>query len=332
MPAPRAVRQTGQHVQPLAQLGDRFRHRRARQRLLTGLQPISDRLFRQPGRRAVLRQQRGLRQHDLRKAVFEGRGNAGVQPLAPAAQQGAVGRILHQRVLEDVAGFRRRAADEQQAGVGQPIERLAKLRLRQIGDGRQQSVAELAADRRAGLRDVLGGRSQPVQPRHQRGVQGRRHRQRRMRHGGQRCRALRAGFEHRLGQFLDEQRHAVGALGDLLHDLGWQRRIPGDVCDHRRRVAPVEPCQRQHRHMRLPGPRRLKFGAEHGQQQHRPVRDPLYHAVQQFARTRVDPVKVIEHHQHRLLPRKTFNLPQQRLERLLLLALRREIERRREIG
>ena len=90
--------------------------------------------------------------------------------------------------------------------------------------------------------------------------------------------------------------------------------------------------QRQHRHMRLPGPRRLKLGAEHRQQQHRPVRDPLYHAVQQFARTRVDPVKVIEHHQHRLLPRKTFNLPQQRLERLVLLALRRDIERRCEIG
>ena len=153
-----------------------------------------------------------------------------------------------------------------------------------------------------------------------------------MRHGGQRRGRLRAGFQHRLGQFLDEQRHAVGALGDLLHDLGRQRRIPGDVGDHRRRVAPVEPGQRQHRHMRLPGPRRLKLGAEHCQQQHRPVRDPLDHAVQQFARTRVDPVKVIEHHQHRLLPRKTFNLPQQRLERLLLLALRRDIERRREIG
>jgi hypothetical protein len=42
-------------------------------------------------------------------------------------------------------------------------------------------------------------------------------------------------------------------------------------------------------------------------------------------------VKVIEHHQCRLLPRKTFNLPQQRLEGLVFLALRREIERRCEI-
>jgi hypothetical protein len=32
----------------------------------------------------------------------------------------------------------------------------------QIGDGRQQPVPELATDRRTGLRDVFGGRSQPV--------------------------------------------------------------------------------------------------------------------------------------------------------------------------
>jgi hypothetical protein len=62
--------------------------------------------------------------------------------------------------------------------------------------------------------------------------------------------------------------------------------------------------------MRLPGPRRVKLGPEHCQQQHRPVRGPLYRAVQQFARTRIDPVEVVEHHYHRLLPSKTLNLPQ----------------------
>ena len=76
--APRAVRQTGQRIQPLAQLGDRLRHRRAGQRLLTGLQPISDRLLRQFGFRAMPGQQRGLRQHDLWKAVLESCGNSGV--------------------------------------------------------------------------------------------------------------------------------------------------------------------------------------------------------------------------------------------------------------
>ena len=65
--------------------------------------------------------------------------------------------------------------DEQQAGVGQPIERLTQLRLRQIAGGRQKSEPELAADRRAGLRNVLGIVPQAVQPRHERGMQGRRH-------------------------------------------------------------------------------------------------------------------------------------------------------------
>ena len=208
---------------------------------------------------------------------------------------------------------------------------------RSCGSGRsatdaEQLVPELAADRRARLRNVLRRRPQPVQPRHQRGVQRRGHRQRRMRHGGQGCRTLRAGFEHRLGQLLDEQRHAVGALGDLLHDLGRQRVIAGDVFDHRRGVAPVEPRQSEHRHMRLPGPGRLELGAERREQQHRPMRDPLDRAVQQFARARIDPVDVLEHHQHRLPLRQALDLPQQRLERLLLLALRRDIERRCDLG
>ena len=51
---PKTVRQAGQHLQPLPQLGDRLRHRRGRQRLLTGLQPITNCLFREPSFRAVL--------------------------------------------------------------------------------------------------------------------------------------------------------------------------------------------------------------------------------------------------------------------------------------
>ncbi|HYZ24643.1 MAG TPA: hypothetical protein VE690_21035 [Rhodopila sp.] len=43
-------------------------------------------------------------------------------------------------------------------------------------------------------------------------------------------------------------------------------------------------------------------------------------------------MEVIEQQQHRLLARKTFKLPQQRLERLVLLALRRDIERQCQIG
>ena len=55
-----SVRQAIQRVQSLPQLGGRFGRRPARQRLLTGLEPINDRLLRQPGFRTVPGKQRWL--------------------------------------------------------------------------------------------------------------------------------------------------------------------------------------------------------------------------------------------------------------------------------
>ena len=66
---------------------------------------------------------------------------------------------------------------------GKSLQPVAQLRFRLIGDQRKHLVAEFAANRRAPLRDILGYRSKPIQPRHQGGVQRRRHRQGRMRHG-----------------------------------------------------------------------------------------------------------------------------------------------------
>ena len=57
---------------------------------------------------------------------------------------------------------------------------------------------------------------------------------------------LPGAFQHRLGQFLDEQRHAVGALDDLRDDLGGERRIAGQPLHQRRAVASAEPIERQH--------------------------------------------------------------------------------------
>ena len=81
-----------------------------------------------------------------------------------------------------------------------------------------------------------------------------------------------AGFEHRLGQLLDEQRHAVGALDDLVDDLAGKAGIAGEPLDQRRAVAPAEPVQRQHRHMRLAAPGVLELGAEGDDQQDRQPR------------------------------------------------------------
>ena len=44
-------------------------------------------------------------------------------------------------------------------------------------------------------------------------------------------------LEHRLGQLFDEQRHAVGALDDLVEQLRRQRNAAGDVVDQRRALA-----------------------------------------------------------------------------------------------
>ena len=50
--------------------------------------------------------------------------------------------------------------------------------------------------------------------------------------------------------------------------------------------------------------------------------------VEQLARCRIDPMQVLKEHQYRLPPRQCLELPQQRRQCPLLLALRAELERR----
>ena len=45
-----------------------------------------------------------------------------MQRLPAALEQAVVGRVLDQRVLEAIVGLRRRALDEQEVGVGKPIQ------------------------------------------------------------------------------------------------------------------------------------------------------------------------------------------------------------------
>jgi hypothetical protein len=60
------------------------------------------------------------------------------------------------------------------------------------------------------------------------------------------------------------------------------------------------------------GPSWLELGAEHYDQQHRQVADALDGEVEQLARGRIDPMRVVEDHQHRSLARQTVELPDQR--------------------
>jgi predicted ATPase len=58
-------------------------------------------------------------------------------------------------------------------------------------------------------------------------------------------------------------------------------------------IAPVQAIERQHRHLRLASPSRLKLGAERNNQQHRETAHALNSEVEQFARGRIDPMRVL---------------------------------------
>ena len=84
------------------------------QRPLSRLAPQARGLLDQPGLGAVTRQQFRLALGDLGELAFEGFGDAGVKRASRLAQQRAIGRVLHQRVLEQIGRMRRRALPEQQ--------------------------------------------------------------------------------------------------------------------------------------------------------------------------------------------------------------------------
>jgi len=94
-------------------------------------------------------------------------------------------------------------------------------------------------------------------------------------------------------------------LGD---DLARQRLVAGDLHRQSRPITSVQAIERQHRHLRLSGPRRPEFRAKRHDQKHWHSAHALDSEVEQLARGRVDPMRVLEHHEHRLLPRQTFQL------------------------
>ena len=95
--------------------------RRARQRPLSRLAPKARGLLDQASLGAMTRQQFGLVLGNVRELTFQGFGDASVKCASGLAQQRAVGRVLHQRVLEQVAGMRGHALPEQQASRNQTV-------------------------------------------------------------------------------------------------------------------------------------------------------------------------------------------------------------------
>ena len=167
-----------------------FDQRRALQRPLSRFAPQARGLLDQPGLGAVTRQQLRLALGDLGELAFEGFGDASVKRASRLAQQRAIGRVLHQGMLEQIGRMRRHALPEQQTSRNETVERRSQLRLRLAHHRSQQGMRELPPDRRPDLRHLLGG-AEPVEPRHQRGVQACRDRQGRGRNRGDGPLALR---------------------------------------------------------------------------------------------------------------------------------------------
>lgn len=101
---------------------------------------------------------------------FKRRCDPCVQRPAGLAKKRAIGRVLNKSVLEQVSHIRRRALAEQQTGVNKTPERFRQVFLVFLRHRRQQRMGKFAPDRRAYLSYLLG-RAQPVETRHQRGVQ-----------------------------------------------------------------------------------------------------------------------------------------------------------------
>ena len=203
---------------------DRFKMRRASRGMLAGPQPLIDRALDLAGGRQMMGKEFGLALDEIGEMLLQHHRDAGVQFLPPDAQQCAVGRVLHQRVLEEVRGLRRDAAAEQEPGLGEPVEAQSKLGGGPLRHMLDQVVAELAAYDRADLADLLCDGPQPIEAGDQRGVQGGWY------HRGDPVVAI-AAFEHRFGQLFDEQRDTVGAVEYLVNGLVGEAGIAGESLD-----------------------------------------------------------------------------------------------------
>ena len=220
-------------------------------------------------------------------------GHLQMQRATPLAQQRCLSRVLHQRVLEDVGRLRRRA----------PLERRpAPTSCSSAASARPRRCANASSNSNENSRPITApicATSLTAEPsRSSRAISeacsvaGTRERGR----GGLRehIRPALPPLQHRLGQLLDEQRHAVRALDDLRDDIARQPRLPTTRCDQCRAFTTVEPIEHMHRDMRLPDPGRLKLGAEGDDQQHWHARHPLDEQVEQLARAGVDPVHILD--------------------------------------
>lgn len=134
------------------------------------------------------------------------------------------------------------------------------------------------------------------------------------------------GLQYRFGQFLDEQRNTVRALNDLRHHVRPQLFVSYKVSDDGGHLALAKPIEHHSRHLCLSGPRWSELRPGGDDEQHRNATDALDGPAQRLKAARIDPMRVLEDHQHRLFARQCFNLSIECFQHLLFALLRRERE------
>ena len=152
-----------------------------------------------------------------------------------------VGLVADQRVLEPVPGVRGLADLKDELALdqlGEPGAQPGLLIRRRRGD---QRVRELAPDHGGEQRELLGG-TEPVEAGHERVAQ---------RCGGRE--GSRGGFQDRLGELLQVERHAFRPGDDLQHPLGRQAGSGRDVLDDAARLV-LDQGVEADRELRLRGP------------------------------------------------------------------------------
>jgi hypothetical protein len=138
----------------------------------------------------------------------------------------------------------------------------------------------------------------------------------------------RAGpLEHRLGQFLDKERHPVGLSDDLRRHLGGQRPA-GDALSQGLDFGGRQAVERDAGDVRETGPGRLVFRPEGDHHQYRQGADALDRQIEHFERGRIGPVGVFEQHQYGLLSRQCFELIEQGRQGQPALLRRAQCQRR----
>ena len=109
---------------------------------------------------------------------------------------------------------------------------------------------------------------------------------------------------------------------------GFGDHAASDPLGHLTNVLPVQPAEGQRGDVRQPRPRRIEFGPEGDEHQHRELTDTFDGQIGQLARGRVDPLYIFEYLQDRLFAGKALELIEQPCQGLAALLHGAELERR----